>query len=489
MEDFERKAKTVMLIMVWISMGLCLEIPGPTLIDMKITFNANYEELTRSVSARGVGIFLGALFAGLFVDVLGPKKDWLVTLSQALFTVTMLSIPFVGSLSTLWFLFFVLGAAAGTANVAGQRILLEMWREKSASPMHAIHMGFGVGALFAPLIANPFLAVLQFTSQNSTSEQNETVSTLAPVHYGSDTYYIIRDSRVHLAYITIGVISFVISLPFFIYPPYKCFTGYDTKRNYYNVDDKGEREDESPRTLKQLINPATYAAGSLKYGLFVFIWVLLYFINLVGGEQLFGNFIRTFSVDQLKFARDEASYLDTVFWGSFTIGRFTGSVLSHFITIKRLFPIDVAINLLAVTFLDIFSTDSHAALWIFTIIVGVTIAPLYPAAMSYVNTQIQVGGIVLTIVVFATGAGDFLYVWLAGHLYDTYGPRTVLYAIQVSAISVFILALILLICGHFHGNRFENEGIADEVNLEYTSFAEQENSVVPIRKTTQDQES
>ena len=84
---------------------------------MKITFKANYEELTRSVSARGVGIFLGALFAGLFVDVLGPKKDWLVTLSQALFTVTMLSIPFVGSLSTLWFLFFVLGAAAGTANV------------------------------------------------------------------------------------------------------------------------------------------------------------------------------------------------------------------------------------------------------------------------------------------------------------------------------------------------------------------------------------
>ena len=98
--------------------GLCLEIPGPTLIDLKITFGASYDEISRCISARGVGVFLGALMSGLFVDVLGPQKDWLITLSQTLFTVAILSAPFVRDLTVLWLLFFVLGTAAGMANVS-----------------------------------------------------------------------------------------------------------------------------------------------------------------------------------------------------------------------------------------------------------------------------------------------------------------------------------------------------------------------------------
>ena len=330
--------------------------------------------------------------------------------------------------------------------------------------MHAIHTGFGIGALFAPLIANPFLAVLQFSAEN---RANATDFTVSPVHYGSETYYVIKESRVHLAYITIGAISFVLSLPFFIYPVIKCVKRFKnrTKLNNVDVDNTSITDEVSPKNLKQLLNPAAYAGGSCIYGLFVFLWLLVYYINLVGGEQLFGNFIRTFSVDQLKFSRDEASFLDTAFWGSFTVGRFLGAFFAHHINIKILFSIDTVINLISVTFLDIFSTNSHVALWISTVIVGMSTAPLYPAAVSYSNTQIQVGGLVLTLVTFASGAGDFLYVRLAGHLYDTYGPRTVLYAIQFSATSVFILATILLVCGHFHGNRFDKERIIDEISL------------------------
>ena len=103
--------------MFFILQGLCLEIPGPTLIDLKITFNSSYEEITRSVSARGVGVFLGALMAGLFVDILGPNKDWLITLSQTMFTVAIVLTPFVRDLTVLWLLFFTLGSAAGMANV------------------------------------------------------------------------------------------------------------------------------------------------------------------------------------------------------------------------------------------------------------------------------------------------------------------------------------------------------------------------------------
>ena len=335
--------------------------------------------------------------------------------------------------------------------------------------MHAIHMAFAVGALAAPLIANPFLAVLNYTDQNSTS------SPPASVEYGSAPYDVIKESRVHLAYVTIGAISFLLSLPFFVYPAVQCFMRWKEKSEYYNVDVTEEIEEVEPKTLKQLLNPATYAAGSLKYGSFVFVWIILYYLNLSGGEQLFGNFIRTFSVDQLKFSRDEASYLDSVFWGSFAVGRLIGSILAFYISIKILIPIDVTINLIAVTFLDIFSPNSPLALWFFTVGVGMTIAPLCPAAVAYTNTQIQMGGIVLTLLVFAGGAGDFLYVWVAGHLYDNYGPRTLLYAIQFACTSVFIFAVIFLICGHYHGNRFEIKKASEELDLgEYTKLKERQ---------------
>jgi len=39
----------------------------------------------------------------------------------------------------------------------GQEICLVLWLEKSASPMHIQHLGFGVGAFIIPQIVKPFL--------------------------------------------------------------------------------------------------------------------------------------------------------------------------------------------------------------------------------------------------------------------------------------------------------------------------------------------
>lgn len=423
-----------------------MEIGGPTMLDLRIYFDCNAEEIARSVSALGVGSFFGALFAGIFVDMVGSWKVLLVTGAQVLATVTIVSMPYVGSLSALWVMFFLLGTAAGTVNVSGQRILLEIWREKAPSPMHATHMGFGIGAVAAPLIANPFLAVLDFTQTNRTSGDKTGVP-------NSESFTVIEETRVQYAYVTIGLVSLMLSSPFLVYPFFKCCARRD--RNQYMSFEAEETPKESRATkLLAMINPATYADGSIKFGTFVFIILALYFMNLVGGEQLFGNFIRTFSVDQLQFKRNEASYLDTAYWGSFTLGRFLGAILSHYVHIRTLLLADVLLNLLAVTFLNIFSARSKTLLWVFTAIVGFLIAPLFPAGISYTNTQIEVGGIVLTLIVFMLGFGHMFYIWIEGALYQHYGPKTTLYAMQVSATLVFAITIVFVACTYKRQDRF-----------------------------------
>lgn len=443
MEETCNRIITAMLVLMWVSMGLYMEIGGPTMLDLRIRFHSNSEEVARCVSAQGVGIFLGALISGFFVDLMGSWKILLITGAQVLSTVTIVSMPFVGSLGALWFMFFLLGNSSGIVNVAGQRILLEIWREKSPGPMHALHMGFGIGAVAAPLIANPFLAVLDFSQGNATIPQDE----------HTQSFRIIEESRVHLAYVTIGIVSATISIPVIVYPFVKCYL--DSKYKYKTFDAPPARVQSSRmQSFLHSLNPATYAGGSWKFGSFVFVIVALYFLNLVGGEQLFGNFIRTFSVDELQFPRNEASYLDTAYWGSFTLGRLTGAILSHFIHIRTLLVMDVVLHLTAVTLLDIFSAKNKTVLWVFTALIGFLIAPVFPAGISYADTQIEVGGIVLTLIMFSVGLGQMFYVWVEGVLYQKYGPRTTLYTMQVSAVAVFMITSVFVFATYKRGDRF-----------------------------------
>lgn len=319
--------------------------------------------------------------------------------------------------------------------------------------MHALHMGFGIGALAAPLLINPFLAVLDFNKPQVDNGTNVTTSSVNT----EEEFVIVEQSRVHLGFITIGVIVIFLSLPFFIYPFIKYFRRVKDIE-YSNMDDDGVSqtmtfEDRKIKCLN-MINPATYADGSFMFGLFVFVMVFLYFLNIVGGEQLFGNFIRTFSVDELHFTRNEASYLDTVYWGFFTIGRFTGAVLAHFASIRSLFVTDMFLFLLISTLADIFAAKSKGTLWAFSALVGLFIGPLYPACVSYTNAQIEVGGVVLTFILFATGLGQLFYVWIEGVLYDAHGPRTVLYAIQASAIVICAIVIVYVIVSNRRGDRF-----------------------------------
>ncbi|XP_052237129.1 major facilitator superfamily domain-containing protein 4A-like [Dreissena polymorpha] len=248
--DPNRQLITVMVVMVWISMGMFYGLGGLTLVDLRMQFKCSSADIARSVSAQGFGVFIGALAGGLVIAAIRTWKCLVVTLAELIATVALCC----------------------------QRMLIELWRDEAAFPINAMYMGFSIGALIDPLVINPFLAVLEF------SIDEPEASTGSPVQN--------------------GIVKHVLAN----------------------------------------LNPATYADGNFKFGLTMFVFINLLVMDINGGQLLFGSFVRTLSVDELRFAQTETSYVDSVYWGSLTIGRLASLVLSYFIPTRILVLIPVIDN-------------------------------------------------------------------------------------------------------------------------------------------------
>jgi len=325
---------------------------------------------------------------------------------------------------------------------AGQRIILEMWQEKAAGPMHVLHTGYGIGAILIPLIANPFLAETYNSTNTNTSISNITL----PPLLSADDFVIKKESRIQYAYLAVAAFDFPLIIPFLIF---QVCTYYDKTKNK-----NGSQEKKKDRSMREILNPATYANGSFCYGILMFILLFLYFLNLIGNGKMFSNFVRSFSVDQLKFSKDTASYLNMAYWISFTIGRFLGFITATYVSMTYLFFTEVTISLVATFMLLMFSTKGVVQFWITVLALGFSLGPLTPSCIGYGNTKIEITGFCLMILTLGGGIGESAFIWVAGIFYDSHGPTSILYILQAGGSMYFLVMLVMVFASKSRPNRF-----------------------------------
>ena len=143
-----------------------------------------------------------------------------------------------------------------------------MWKENSASPLHILHAGFGIGSFIIPLIANPFLAAEAVVDDrnvtNTTACDHDCVTTPGTTtttekRFDADT------SRIEYAYGIACAIAVGVSLIFYAYH----FLGAKARRKLRDVpeDEKDENSATKALSLRKMFNPATCAGGRLFYAL------------------------------------------------------------------------------------------------------------------------------------------------------------------------------------------------------------------------------
>ncbi|WAQ95746.1 MF4B1-like protein [Mya arenaria] len=421
--------------------GLCLEITGPTLIDLKLRTHSNFEAVATAVSGRSAGFFIGSALGGVLVDKLGRFSDLILAISLDLMAGFTAALPWARMTELMFAISLCAGTCEGVINIAGQKLIINMWQEKSASPLHLLHAGFGCGSFIIPLIANPFLAVLRGADNNLSD-----ISTLAPTTTAEPVY--LKQSRIEYAYAIAGMIVVVVSFVFYVYH----FTGIRDSKAVVKSESEGDTS--KPLSFRQMFNPATCTGGRFFYGLEIFVLVALFFFQATGGERVGGKFIRTFAIDYHKFSNDDGTYINTVFWITFTCGRVAGFVAANWIPIRILILIETGGCLAGSIALMFFGTSGPLALWVIMPILGFFIAPLFPSGIGWANFHIDVTGIAITVFLLGGSVGALVYMKVIGFLYDNYGPKMYIYTLLAYGIGAFVLAVLMDLVGAQHGNRF-----------------------------------
>lgn len=94
-----------------------MEITGPTQKDLIIKSNSNYELVSRAISGRSVGDFIGAIFGGFLVDKLEQYCDLMIALSLDLAAISTIIAPYCRDISLLWFSFVFSGISEAIINI------------------------------------------------------------------------------------------------------------------------------------------------------------------------------------------------------------------------------------------------------------------------------------------------------------------------------------------------------------------------------------
>ncbi|XP_071145046.1 sodium-dependent glucose transporter 1A-like [Mytilus edulis] len=457
----EKVVKTIFLVLTWVMIGLFTEITGPTQKDLIIKTSSDYELVSRAISGRSAGYFIGAVIGGPLVDKLGHYCDLMIAVCLDGAAIATVIVPYCGNVSLLWFLLALGGTFEGVINIAGQKIILNIWQEKATGPMHVLHFGFGMGSFIVPQILNPFLAVLSPSPDNITETANITsVSFVSPTIASNGTELYLKESRIETGYLIIGIIVASLSVVFYIY---QCFF-----RQLAGVRKILNGNDTLVRQIVKVVDPATCSKGDRWFGVQVFFLLFMYFFNQVGGDRLYGKFIRSYAIDKHKFSGDNGSLLNTEFWISFAVGRFFGLFTGRYIPIRVLILIEVFGAFITVILLEIFARDSDLALWILTASMGFFVAPLFPSGIAWGDFHVEFTGFAITFVLMGGALGGMSYLWVIGYLYEYYGYDMFLHQLVVYAIIMIFLTMLMTIVGKRHGGRFENR--VSEVNVNELSM-------------------
>lgn len=293
-----------------------------------------------------------------------------------IFFFSLALLPLIPALWLLSLLLFVVGLAEGALDV-GVNTLIVWVHGRGVGPfMNGLHFFFGLGAFLAPIIVAQVLA------------------------YNGD----VRWAYWILALLVLPALVWIGRLPS---PP-------------------------APAARKE-------PSASAKTDTLVVVLISAMLALYVGAEVSFGGWIFSYTVSMGLAAETTAAYLTSLFWGTFTVGRLLAIPLASRLRPRAILIGDLGMALASVA-LILAWPQAQVALWLGTAGVGLSLASVFPTALTLAERRMAITGKVTSTFFVGASLGAMTLPWLIGQLFTAVGPQTTMLAILVD----LLLALMIL---------------------------------------------
>ena len=175
-------------------------------------------------------------------------------------------------------------------------------------------------------------------------------------------------------------------------------------------------------------NQAEETSNGVNYPLVALIsgFLLLY----VGVEAGFSGWIYTYATAFQVGDVAAAAYLNSAFWAALTMGRLLSIPIATRLQPRTVLLGDLLGGVLSMTIILLWP-HSHLALWVGTLGLGLTIASIFPTALSFAGRRMTITGSVTAWFFVGASTGGMLIPWLIGQLFASVGPQSTMIVIFV----------------------------------------------------------
>ncbi|KAG8185399.1 hypothetical protein JTE90_018620 [Oedothorax gibbosus] len=366
-------ARTLVYDLMFMILGLMMSISGPTLLDLKQSSGTNSYGISFIFTARSIGYLMGSTTGGVVLDCL-KNEDVALIVSSLFVALGAYAIPWCRSLPVLLCTFAITGFAMGFSSTGSNTSTLRIWGKKSAPFLQGLHFAYGLGGFLGPLLAAPFLSTHATESRHPTLGASQNTS--EPVmgifaNYSDNLPVAVTDGipQITYAYAIIGAAATVVS---------GCFVfvvAFASKEK--------SKKDTEVQVLGQ--DPG------IAFTTIVIVLACLQ-TGLVSGIEISFTQMLTSYVVQSDHALTKVtgSYMTSLYWGCFTLMRFISVLLACKLSVQKLLMFDLVLSSAAILLLLTVGTRFVDGLWVGTALLGIGVASIFPATLSWVENYINI---------------------------------------------------------------------------------------------------
>ncbi|KAK6165705.1 hypothetical protein SNE40_022583 [Patella caerulea] len=444
-----RLKQTIYLLIANIAMGFISAQKGAAFLDIQLITNTSFESASFFFTAYAVGGVVGALVFGGLYDKF--NRNLLLYLTVLGMSATVVIIPYCTAYEAMLVAWFCNAFFKGGFDASSNAEVVRMWDLESQPYLFLINLGFSIGALFGPLVTEPFLVPKELVGRvwNSThvmcsngTNVNESTPADLTGSFGHDPSYKIgvnftlNDAacsnstetpdlkiRLHYAYAISGALAFIASFPLL----------YQTCR-------KGKFQP----TKRTSPDPETDQELPIRHYIIAIIIIVLTFVFNNSIEDAFSSFLMTFVVKQLNWSKTQGAQLSSMFFGMYVIVRALGIFFADLLSPTLLLFGSLAILLVSIAGLTISSIYSgHIGVWICVAACGFIIGVLFPIGVAWINKSIvSVSGKMSSIMLMGSATGRLCNPIALGYFMKEFSPLWFCYlSLFEAAISITIFVM------------------------------------------------